>query len=224
MNYFSICFSGIIMLFYSQANSQDAKNIFSLYGHVAIPQGDFGDDTGQDAGLATTGFGGGIELSIPTGSTNLYYLISANILFNSLDDTEIKAMVRQMFPGLNVSVDVGSWMNIPIMAGLQYTAEINPTLKFTGSGKIGLNIVNGPVVEMNVEGVSAEIDYETSTSFGFGIGGGILINDRISIGLTYLGLDEPEINAKIKAQGQSEDIDPFDQPISLLLISLGIAL
>ncbi len=224
MKYFSICVAGIIILLISPANSQDAKNIFTLYGHVAIPQGDFGDDTGLDAGYATTGYGGGFELSIPSGSTNLFYLLSANIFFNSFDDTEIKASIRRMFPDLDVSIDAGSWMNIPIMAGLQYRTEINPTLKFIGSGKIGLNIVNGPTIEISAQDVTGEIVYGSYTSFGFGIGGGILINEKICIGLTYLGLGEPEIEMEVSAQGETTKLDPYDQPISLLLISLGIAL
>ena len=109
--------STLLICLCSTANGQDARSFWALYGNVVLPQGDFGNDSGSDAGLATTGYGGGLEVSIPSGSPNLYYLISAHLLFNGLDDTELKSLMRQLFPGFSINIDAGNWMNIPVMAG-----------------------------------------------------------------------------------------------------------
>jgi len=82
-------------------------------------------------------------------------------------------------------------------------------------------MVKGPTVDITAEGESAELSYETSSSFGFGIGGGLLINQKIIINLNYLDLGEPELSGEITASGQNEKLDSYDQPVSLLLISVG---
>ncbi len=224
MKYLSIFIVGIFILLCYPANCQDTTGYFTLYGHVVLPQGDFGDDIGSEAALAKTGYGGGIEFSIPSEFNFLHYLISAHIYVNGVDDTKLNSLIRKIYRGFNINVDAGNWINIPLMAGLQITSELNPTINFIGAGKIGINIIKGPTLHLTIEGVSSEVSYKTSTSFGFGFGGGIMVNNRFCVCLTYIGMSEPEINGEVTNLGESEKLDPFSQSISLLLISLGIKL
>lgn len=224
MRYFAGFVLSILLLLPSPAKSQDTTSFVTLYAHATLPLGAFGDDTGSRAGLAKKGYGGGIEFSIPSGFNFMHYLLSAHIFVNGYDDSKLNSMVGRIFPGFNLKFEAGNWINIPMMAGLQIDSELSSAYRLIASGKIGLNIVKAPSFEMTIEGVSTEYTFKTSTAFGFAFSGGIVINDWFTIGLTYLGSDEPEFNGELKVLGQTEKLNPFSQSISLVLLSAGLIL
>jgi len=223
----------------------------TLFGGLTFPQGDFGDDNVEDffdddgeSGLAKMGFGGGFEYSAPLQSEGLSWVISASFLMNGVDEDEIK---KEIDDDADVNLDFGSYYNIPIMAGLKFEPQGNPDMKFYLQATAGLNIaiigdseISG---EVEVEYYDPNYGYQyiyvdakqtysfdTATSFGFGIGGGLIFNN-VNIGLRYLllgtakfeGESEIELEYQGVTESESEDIDN-DQPISILLITLGIQL
>jgi hypothetical protein len=66
--------------------------------------------------------------------------------------------------------------------------------------------------------VTTEI--ELANSIGFKIGGGILVNQKISISIDYLGLGKHDINGKVKTTGYSEKVDG-EGKVDLLTLTLG---
>lgn len=197
------------------------KGFWTLHGLISLPQGDFGDDSGEKAGLATTGYGFSVEYTIPASSKNLFYVLQGHFILNSVDDTELKSLLGQMFPGYTIDLDMGNWINIPVMGGLRYQTPLSPTVNLYLVGKIGLNIVKGPSMDMTINGETGSSTYDMSTSFCLGVGGGIVIDEQINIGFKYLDLGEPELSGEVEAAGQSESLAGIDQPISMLVISLG---
>jgi len=207
---------------------------FGLYGAVALPQGDFGDDSGSDAGLAKTGFGGGMEYCAPLGSPGLEWVLSGSLLLNKLDTDPLEDELGWWLDGGDV--DAGSWMNIPLMGGIRYRTMASPTVDFFAVGLAGLNVVKGPTIKYEAlfwddweyEYVHVEIEQtlDPATSFGMGIGAGIIVNKKLSIAFRYLNLGEPEIKGDIEADVEYEeyfdwDVE-FDQPISMLLLTVGV--
>ncbi len=205
---------------------------FTLYGGLAMPRGDFGDNDldNNDAGFAKTGLVLGGEYAIPMGSPGLFGVIGVSMVRNSFDED-----VFQDAAGDEFSFDIGPWYNVPIMAGLKYQSEMSPGMRFYATGQVGLNIIKGPKFEESSAyyGESVEITWDTANSFGFGIGGGVVINDKINLGIRYLSLGEADLEGTVDWTGDGdsgsedvkwEDEDMFDgvPPLSILLLTVGI--
>ncbi len=223
----------------------------TLFGGVALPQGDFGDDDVDDfmdedgeAGLAVTGFGAGFEYSAPMQAEGLSWVFGASFLMNGVDEKEIEKDIPDDW-----KIDIGSYINIPIMAGIKYESQSSPTMKFYGQGMAGINIamigdlelsyneeiyIGDPIYDYVDYDVTQTYSFDTATSFGFGFGGGIILNN-INIGLRYLLLGTAKLEGTIKTdidinypgatvpEVEDEDIDK-DQPISILTLMIGIQL
>ena len=187
---------------------------FGVYGALSMPMADFGDDSGEKAGYASTGFGGGLELSFPVGSG---FSVAANAsgIFNKMDLGKAEDFFGD-------AMDVGYWMNIPVMIGLKYEPQTSSSMALYGIAQAGVNIVRAPTMEMRIFGVKTEFTSDAVTSFGFGVGGGAVINERFTIGVRYLSLGEPEIKYTTKSGGYSTS-ENFKQPVSMFLVTLGIS-
>ena len=214
----TICLSMV----FGSAYAQNAKGYFSVYGGISMPQGDFGDDTGVDAGGAKTSFGIGFDYNSPLKTKGLIWISSVTILLNGLDESDLEAALRSELPGVDFDLDVGRWINIPVLTGLKFQTEISPTLDIYGIGQTGLNFVKAPGAEITAGSVTGEMSYDTATSFGFCFGGGIILKEKnsINIGFRYFLLGEPEIDGTIDVETESEKIQ-IEQPISIMMLSIG---
>ena len=227
-----ILFTSIIILLISIdlafAQKEEEKK-YLLSASISFPSGDFGDDSGKDAGLAKTGFGISGSLTLPSGSPGLGWTFSASFLLNGIDDTELKQELREMlyyfgYEG-NIDLDFGYWVNVPILAGLKYKTPLSPTSDFYFIGQVGINFVKGPTMKLSLDdGFSSKTTYDVVSDFAFAVGGGFIINQKFTVELKYLGLGEPEIEGTSESGSESVEIEGIDQPISILLISLGINL
>ena len=213
MKRISIILTMVLLITVGTTYAQIEKGEFGIYGSISIPTGDFGDDKGIDAGGAKTGFGIGAEYKFPIGSPGLEWITSATFLLNGFDVSE----VEKEFTG---DIDACSWINVPVFTGLIFQIQTSPTLDIYGLGQVGLDFIKAPDVEISYMGVSGEISYDLATSFGFGIGGGLIINKKINIGFRYFGFGEPEIKGTMKIDSFEEDME-MEQPISIIMITIG---
>ena len=175
----------------------------------------------------------GAEFTLPLGSPGLGWITSATFILNGFDEDELEDYVEDELEDYvdEGKMDAGSWLNIPIMTGLRYELEVSPTMKIYGQGQVGLNLVKAPKIEFEYSyyddyedeyySEKFETEWDIASSFGFAIGGGIIINNKINIGLRYFSLGEPEIEGKIKSSGESDKTE-WELPISAMLITVGI--
>jgi hypothetical protein len=220
------------------------QGIFGIYGGLSMPMGDFGDDKGADAGLATMGFGVGAEFSAPLGSPGLYWTVGGAVVRNGVDDSEIEEQLEDMFGGYDIygdaNVDIGSWMSIPIMGGLKYRSPISPTSSLYMQGQLGMAIVMAPKWDISMTvydyyydeyyDVEEEVTWDTATSMCFALGGGIVIGEQFSVGFRYISLGEVNIDGDMEVCAT----DPYygtvcqdmgveiEQPISMFLLIVGM--
>ncbi|MBM3287370.1 MAG: hypothetical protein FJY88_08490 [Candidatus Eisenbacteria bacterium] len=216
---------------------------FTLYGGLSLPQGDFGDDSGSDAGLAKTGLGIGFEGDFPLNSPGLSVTGSIFFLMNGVDEDEIEDALEGEWCfgeyGEYVcaeidNFDVGSYYNVPILVGLKYEAETSPGFSMFGFGQVGMNILKFPKYEFDLEYCeysncfrgSSETTFDMGTSFGFSIGGGIVVGQKGVFGLRYLSLGEPEVDGETEVSisgysGRGEDFEA-EQSVSILLLFAGV--
>lgn len=212
-----------------QVNAQTEKPYWGLYGAIALPRGDFGsNDTDEDkSGLAKTGFGAGVEHTYPLSSPGLSWVSNVSFILNGFDGEALKDMFED--EDVDVNVDAGNWINIPVMTGIKYQLKGSSNMSFYGMAQAGLNFVKGPKIEINSSvseyDVKETITWDFTSSFGFSIGGGIILNEKYAIGIRYLMLGEPDIKttAKISINRETEEVkDKKEQPISILLLTVGI--
>ena len=124
------------------------------------------------------------------------------------------------------------------MTGLGYTSEISPELDFIFTGQINFSFIKvgnetDKISGMTTDGylLSGEIkdEYKSATSFGFGLGGGLIINNLIIISAKYLNLGKPELKYDetliLSYQGSTDSekySDSRKQSFSYFVLSIGI--
>jgi len=120
--------------------SQNATGEYNLFGGIALPQGDFKDDPDDpDSGLAKTGFGIGVNHIRPLNSPEMSWITSVALLYNGYDVEDVdESDLGLSGSGINVTVDAGAWINVPVMTGLRYETQISPTMKIFGFGQAGI--------------------------------------------------------------------------------------
>ena len=125
------------------------------------------------------------------------------------------------------------------MSGLSYTGEMSPGLNYILTGQLSLAFVSVGNETDKITGytedgymLSGEIkdEYKSATSFGFGLGGGLIINNLIIISAKYLNLGKPELKYDETLTLSYLDIsdsisysDSRNQSISYFTLSIGIA-
>ena len=193
-----------------------------IFGSLSLPTAEFGDDDERDddSGFATTGFGAGIEIVSPfEGTPGLGLVFSAAFIYNGFD------------PPFDPDddVDVGPWLNLPILGGLRYEIEVSPTTKLYGTGQIGLNILKPPTVEASGDDCSIKLEPDGfGRSLAFGIGGGVILNNNINIGLRIYRLGNPKVDYEstlvCDSGFDSRDKSTAKQKIAIVLLTVGINL
>lgn len=211
-----------------------AKN--ELQFGFAQPTGDFVDDDSYSAitggsGAATTGFYLGYKLLTPLGSKELYWTISAGIVYNELNgnfkaDMEDDLMNSDYY-GENLKSSFCKYLNIPIMAGLQYEKIISSNTKMFGEVGLGINYLKMTGMSFNWDyfqsgqlyNFDLAYEFKPSIQLGYKIGGGILIDDKYTIGITYLDLGSHKLKYQISSDvnGETNESDEmrFDKALSI---------
>ncbi|MBP3740337.1 MAG: outer membrane beta-barrel protein [Bacteroidales bacterium] len=196
---------------------------FSLRLGGNIPTGKFAEASGDYSsgnplnwgledkskkGGAGLGFmlGGQLKFDIPT-VKGLGVIASVDGIYNTLN-SDVKGYYDDMEDDLDgttmeFSVKLPRYINIPIMVGLGYTYSPTHNLGLFAEGAIGLNvrvITNGEqmryVVATNTETITTS-NYNTAATFGVRVGGGIVLNNKFTIGLDYFNL------GTAKAEGET---------------------
>jgi opacity protein-like surface antigen len=224
--FFAILFASCVFTLNAQTKSE-------LQIGLAVPQGDFADDDEDDAifggsGVAGTGFYLGYKLLSPLSTDGLYWTFNAGIMYNDLQSDFKDDLEDEMDDADDYSLP--KYFNVPILAGLQYEKTISDGLNLFGEAGVGLNILK--ITNLSYE----EDDYEELTTtfkpsvgLGFKIGAGIVLQEKYTISLNYLGLGSHKVKYEYEYEseyfGESvSDDDKFDKALSVssLNITFGI--
>lgn len=228
--FFAILFASCVFTLNAQTKSE-------LQIGLAVPQGDFADDK-KDAiyhgdGVAGTGFYLGYKLLSPLSTDGLYWTFNAGIMYNDLQSDYKDDWEDEMDYADDYSLP--KYFNVPILAGLQYEKTISDGLNLFGEAGVGLNI-------LKITNLSYEIDYyeyykeylrtfKPSVKLGFKIGAGIVLQEKYTISLNYLGLGSHKVKYETETEYYREsesvsesDDDKFDKALSVssLNITFGI--
>jgi opacity protein-like surface antigen len=199
--------SGLALCAALAANTFATVDGSTLYGLVSLPLGSFAGVPGGQ-GKAKIGGGAGFDYTYPLPWSNLGVMASVSFSLNPMDDAEVSAAR----PG--ESVELGSWFNAPVLAGLKYQISGDP-LDFYAFGQAG-----GDAAWQSFSKVGGDrLETDLVFSFAAGVGLGIIINERVDLGLKYLFLGQPSydgvwVNNDTSVSGK--------QKFSLIAFVLGI--
>ncbi len=221
---------------YSQTDITSVQKKHSLHFGAVFPLGKFADDDmdyNKSSGAAT-GVNIGYEFIYPLSDGGLGLFACIDINYNELQKS-IKDSVDELWGSSmveRIDVKLPKYLNIPISTGLNYTFKGNEKLSLYGDLGVLFNIlkmtdyiVDGNFNGGNSFGITTKVDL--ANSFGYKLGGGLIINKKIVLSINYFSLGEPEINGEHKLYNEGvltfeEEIEDYKPPIDFLTLTIGL--
>lgn len=202
---------------YSQGN-------VSIHFGPSFPVSDFASDDmdDEDAGGAGLGLNVGLQYIYPLSESGLGLFCGIDINYNGLKK-DVKDDVEELYEAMGINnpdIKYYKYINIPLTAGLNYTYQANDKIGVFANAGLAVNFMKITDMELKANGQTVTTEMDLANSIGFKIGGGILINQKTSISIDYLGLGVHDIEGEVKTTGYSEDIDG-EGKVDLLTLTLG---
>lgn len=238
----------IIAIFLSLTAMQFAQHksmSFQVFGGASLSSGDFGSkinhpieitsrhgfDFGPSTGLASTGFAAGAELSIPVLFNGFAWQLSTKLIINPTDKESIEEEFGKD-PKINGSLvfETGTWINIPIFAGLSYGINLIDDVNLLCHLQAGINLTQQAFRKATYsETLVEEVNYKMMTDFGLEAGFSIEFQETYQLSFRYLDLGSPRyegtryLNEKLFPDIPVRDfvIEAEEKPVSLFLLTLG---
>ncbi|MBN2415028.1 hypothetical protein JXO52_04265 [bacterium] len=206
----------IVVLLPTFVWSQIKKEHITVYAGLSLPSGDFGDDRMEEdallSGFARTGFGALAEYDKQLDSPGLAWVSGIAVMFNGFDTDALP-------DGDSDEINAGSWIILPAMTGLRYATEVSSGTLLYGIGQIAFSLISAPDIDIE----NTEIKMGSATTLGFVLGGGVMLNNRINIGLRYFLLGEPSIKGEARHSGDSDDVT-WEPSVSTIFLTVGLRL
>jgi len=225
------------------AQNEYVSLMISAYG--SLPNGDYaekigdnplltrrsGFDIGSNIGLATTGYGVGIELNTPVLLNGLGWVIGVRFLANSTDGTTAEAEFEQLMgDSVDLVYETGTWLNIPVLTGLRYKYHFSNNFGATVLLQGGINFSkaasrNGTIGDVKAE----ETTFDFARDFGYELGLSIELFKKWNLGFSYLSLSTPRfegsrtLSEKVFPEifSRENEILGEERSVSMYVISLG---
>ena len=224
------------------------KDGFSLHLSGIFPNGKFAEfddndkvcalvDGSSKTGSAGMGFGVGFKYQFPIPQVaNLRFLVGAELMYNPLNgdakdwfDDKFdsgKGSEHVLSYDYDYEVTLPKYLNVPLMAGLNYAFKLNDKINIFGEFAAGINMrlfTNAKILQEK-EGTAwysdgytsyyydftttskATYKYDNAITFAYRFGAGITF-DRISIGLHWYNLGSAKVKGKIEMEENYSDSD-----------------
>lgn len=236
----------ILMMSISCGEIFAQKDGFSLHLSGVFPNGKFGEfdevnnndemkrvgalfNEQSKTGAAGTGFGLGFKYQFPIPQIeNLRFLIGAEVMWNPLN-SDAKDCIDEIIEtemGEDVNTTLPNYLNIPLMAGLNYSFGLTEKVKLYGELGLGLNVRIATKFMFDNEEDGATIKYDNATSFAYQLGVGVLF-DKVSIGLHWYNLGSVKVKGEVTpwddyyGRSESESFTFKELSTSMLTLKVG---
>jgi len=199
------------------ANPIAGKSI-DTFGILAIPVGDFGADSGNNAGMAELGYGLGIDIQFQNPFlVDLPILFSFILMINGFDESGIESQLGGEF-------EARSWHSVPVLLGMKKESQLSNDLELQLFGQVGSAFIKPP----DLEKIPLRVKWYTDsyTSFAFCLGGSIVLKDKYHLSLRYMNFGNVKVYEIIRTCVQEECVSFIGeekQPISIVAISAGVS-
>lgn len=210
----------LVLEAYSQGN-------FAVHIGAAFPVSDFaGHDFHNKAhGGATAGLNFGFLYTRPVRESAFGLFAGMDITHNSLQKRYEDNMEFILYDTLSYNITKAryhKYFNIPVNAGFSYTFIKNKMGFFVNAGP-ALNFLKITDMLMDFNGETWTQQMSPGISLGYKIGGGILINENLSVSVNYLALGKPTVKRYFIMGGfySSHPNGKASWEINLLTVTVG---
>lgn len=235
----------VFVISYHNLYAQHEKTSILFNANLSLPIGDYGEtigespqitrrfgfDYGEQIGLASLGYGIGVELYTPIFVDKLAWVISARLVVNPTNDDDVNDYFSSILDDTtNLNIETGNWFHIPVLTGFSYGINLADGFNIYISAQGGLNITQQASRKATINGnLVEETTFDTEIDFGYGGGITFEIMDKYNIGFNYLNLGKPryEGNRHLDVE-YFKDAYRIDNPIfgdertiQMFLITLG---
>jgi hypothetical protein len=188
-------------------HAQEGDPAFTVYGSALVPLGKygtsigtnagvtrrFGFDIGEEAGLASPGFGAGVDFHLPVLTRGLAWVISLQALTNGITTDDATHLFRDdLDDSVAVAMTSGSWIHLPLMTGLSYAVSISDGIGVHVTLQAGVHVTRQASRTVTVNGlVVEETSFTFTPDFGYLAGIGISLFEDYQILVRYVNLGTP---------------------------------
>jgi hypothetical protein len=241
----------VILLLLLAANillAQQTEISVHLYGGISVPNGDFaksiddftgitmrsGLEIGDKIGLAKPGLGLGGELNTPVWFDGFFWTFSVGLFGNNVNGKDVQKEFRSQWGDtVKVSLDFGTWWNIPVLTGFRYDLNIARKMIVYGVGQIGVNLSKPPSLKAtDGDLVIEETNYLLGRDWAYQLGIGFVYNQTYNLSIRYLNLGTSRYNGTKNLSelafpaifSRKINIIGEERSVSMFIITLGIQL
>lgn len=221
----------LVLCFLGQFVNGQSLGEFQL--GLSVPQGDFADDSESnflfdESGIAATGVYIAYKHLFALSDGGLYWTANAGLMYNGIQ-SDFKEDVEDELDDFyqNSDITFPNYVNIPLMLGLQYEAPMSDVAGIFGEFAFGLNFMKITNYEVEADGQDSTIIFESSNDLSYKFAIGILLNNKYTISLNYMGLGAHKVKYEVEYDNGLDDFeDKFEDPLPIksLNVVLGIRL
>ena len=196
----------------SQHDSSRENGFLTFSFGFSLPSGDF-----DEYGGAATGLDIGLRYVYPLNNKGLSLCLGADFIHNGLT-SEIKDNLASDY----YSVTPSRYINIPVIAGLDYTHKADEDVTVFMSLGIGPDFFKITDMTKNYSNGGTNVySFNLSTQFAYKLGGGFIVKDKYLISLFYNSLGDHLMESESSMSGStsSDNIN-----VHLFTLTAGIIL
>ncbi|MFP4014361.1 MAG: hypothetical protein ACLFVQ_09775 [Chitinispirillaceae bacterium] len=215
-----ICTAVVFSLSFAQYSNGSS----SIYGVLSFPAGEFADSVSiNSSGFAGIGPGVGLQYIVDPGVPYLDFVADVSVSYQYFDHDE----AGEEFPlTLVESTEGGNYICVPILLAPRAKLVASQT-ELYASLMGGFNVLwqldldgSGEIFGVDYSG-QMEFD-DPAITFTWGVGAGVIVNERFTLGFRYLNLGNVEYDYSYSFEGSEPATDTRDFNASLMQITAGI--
>ena len=225
-NFKLIAFALVMVLF--TVTNLFSQGSFSYHFGASVPSGKFADDDEDDFFLDENGRSGGAGLGLnfgvqyvyPLSTNGLGLFVGADITYNPLG----KSIRDDIEDGYDADTDITfpKYLNIPLSGGLHYTLKVNDKVSLFGKGGLAVNFLKVTNWKEEDSGLDDLVEkYDLATKLGYTLGGGLVLNDKIELGITYMGIGKHEFDGEREEGSNDEKINDLEVEVGYTTFTIG---
>ncbi len=198
-----------------------AQSHLWVHAGAGFPVGDFFD---QGHEYVNIGPAAGIKYTYTIKETGLSLLCSADFFYNTIKK-DYQELLIQMFGsgGLytKIEMEFPEYINIPVIAGLQYSIRLFKPVALFGEAGLGVNLLKLTDMKFTSDQQSGTTSASIDPAFSYKAGIGFLIIERISVAVHYLGLGKHTVIYKSEDNNGTHESKGRETKGNVLALTLG---
>lgn len=210
----------ILMALACSVFSQAQSHLW-VHAGAGFPVGEFFH---QGHEYVNIGPAAGIMYTYTIKETGLSLLCGADFFYNTIK-MDYQELLIQMLesgdPNTNIEMDFPEYINVPVIAGLQYSIGIFRPIALFGEAGLGVNLLKLTDSEYKSDQTNGTTSYSIDPAFSYKAGLGFLIIERISVAVHYVGLGKHTIKYKTENSGGIKESEESEKKGNELALTLG---